>query len=394
MSSDNLSTTTSTDTFPGFVDVGVDLAKNCFQVAYLDPKTRKLINRQLTRSKFYNFICDPKGFSKRIAVEACGASHYWCREAAAHGHKAIMIPASATSTFVQTNKSDVNDARAIWQLMHCPGIQTVRPRCEANQMLGCLLKYREKLITEKTKVSNWIRSQLYELGEITSLGTGNVIKLADEVVGKAKTDGKEWSDIIDVLSDSWHKIINAFDEDIRTVDEFITKRAEASEFCKRLMTIPFIGPVSATAIEYVMEDPTFYANGRQFAAYSGFAPRHTGTGGKITIVGVDHQGNHMLKRILFQAAMSLYMRAKTPASPRKRLAGRKYISKWIDDIALRKPIKKIVCAIANRVCRIAWAVASKGVEFDDSMTTLVRRLRQDPKGVKNKLEDDSQEYNI
>lgn len=129
------------DTCPGYVDVGVDLAKNCFQVAYVDPSTNRMVNRQMTRTKFNDFICNSNGFRKRIAVEACGASHYWCREAMAHGHKAIMIPASATRTFVLANKSDVNDARAIWQLMHCPNIHTVHVRSEANQMLGCLLKY-------------------------------------------------------------------------------------------------------------------------------------------------------------------------------------------------------------------------------------------------------------
>lgn len=384
------------DTCPGYVDVGVDLAKNCFQVAYVDPSTNRMVNRQMTRTKFNDFICNSNGFRKRIAVEACGASHYWCREAMAHGHKAIMIPASATRTFVLANKSDVNDARAIWQLMHCPNIHTVHVRSEANQMLGCLLKYREKLITEKTKMLNWIRAQLYELGEITSQGAARVIPLAEQVVRRAVEEKKEWSDIIAVLNESWHKIVEVFDEDIGTIDEFITKRAEASKLDTRLMSIPFIGSVSATVIEYVMEDPSLFGNGRQFAAYGGFTPRHTGTGGKITVMGVDHQGCHILKRVLFQAAMALYMRVKTPASPDPEVrAARRYSSKWVDDMALRKPIKKVVCAIANRMCRIAWAVGSdEDGSFDDGRMTLVRRLHQDPKGNRHSLEDDCGEFSI
>ena len=149
-------------------------------------------------------------------------------------------------------------------------------------------------------------------------------------------------------------------------------------------------------IEYVMEDPSLFGNGRQFAAYGGFTPRHTGTGGKITVMGVDHQGCHILKRVLFQAAMALYMRVKTPASPDPEArAARRYSSKWVDDMALRKPIKKVVCAIANRMCRIAWAVGSdEDGSFDDGRTTLVRRLHQDPKGNRHSLEDDCGEFSI
>ena len=292
------------DTVSGYVDVGVDLAKNVFQVAYIDPSSRRLVNRQLTRARFYDFVCNPDGFRKRIAVEACGASHYWCREAMAHGHLALMIPASATRTFVQSNKSDMNDARAIWQLMHCPGIPTVRIRSEDNQMLGCLLKYREKLISEKTKLANWIRAQLYELGKITKLGSGSVLPLADGVVKQAQDEGKKWAGIAAMMNASWHEIMASFDENIKSVDEFIASRAKASRLCAKLMTVPSIGLVSATVLEYVMEDPSFYRNGRQFSAYSGFAPRHAGTGGKIAVLGVDSQGNHLLKRVLYEAAMS------------------------------------------------------------------------------------------
>ncbi|MDD7022114.1 MAG: IS110 family transposase [Aeromonadales bacterium] len=382
------------DTVSGYVDVGVDLAKNVFQVAYIDPSSRRLVNRQLTRARFYDFVCSPDGFRKRIAVEACGASHYWCREAMAHGHLALMIPASATRTFVQSNKSDMNDARAIWQLMHCTGIPTVRIRSEDNQMLGCLLKYREKLISEKTKLANWIRAQLYELGKITKLGSGSVLPLADGVVKQAQDEGKKWAGIAAMMNASWHEIMASFDENIKSVDEFIASRAKASRLCAKLMTVPSIGLVSATVLEYVMEDPSFYRNGRQFSAYSGFAPRHAGTGGKIAVLGVDSQGNHLLKRVLYEAAMSLYMRTRTlPTARTQEERRRKHVSPWVARMAERKPVKKVVCAIANRLCRIAWAVASQeDGRFDDSRTTLVRLCGQDPAGDRHSLEDAGCEF--
>lgn len=244
-------------------------------------------------------------------------------------------------------------------------------------------------------MANWIRSQLYELGEITSLGSGKVLPLADEVVRKAQEDGKEWSDIIAMLSASWHKALETLDEDIGTIDEFITRRAEASGLDSRMMSIPFIGGVSATVLEYVMEDPSFYRNGRQFAAYCGFAPRHTGTGGKTTVLGVDSQGCHVLKRVLFQAAMALYMRTRTLPSERTREErARRYLSPWVACMTARKPVKKVVCAIANRLCRIAWAVAvHEGMCFEGSRTTLIKLVRA-PETKLEGLDEEGCEFDI
>lgn len=153
-----------------FVHVAVDLAKNYFQVAYKDHVSGKFVNRQFKRSEFTEFVTNQDTFKKHFYVESCGACQYWCRLAVSHGHKGTVIPASSTKTFISNNKSDCNDAKAIWQLSFVPDIKEIHVRSEANQVMGMVLKCREKLIAEKTKISNWLRGQLYELGEITSLG--------------------------------------------------------------------------------------------------------------------------------------------------------------------------------------------------------------------------------
>lgn len=120
----------------GFVHVAVDLAKKVFQVAYKDPSSGKFVNRQYKRTDFKNFLSDSSSFKKHIFVESCGACQYWCRLAESNGHKGTVIPASATKTFISNNKSDCNDAKAIWQLSFVPDLKEIRVRSESNQVMG------------------------------------------------------------------------------------------------------------------------------------------------------------------------------------------------------------------------------------------------------------------
>ena len=366
--------TTSTDS-DKFVNVGVDLAKKVFQVAYKDPVTGKFINKQLKRNDFQGFIEDQKGFRKHIFMEACGSSYFWCRKALEFGHLADIIPATATRTFVLNNKSDINDAKAIWQLSFVPDVKKVRVRSEENQVLGIILKIREKLIAERTKLCNWMRGQFYELGFIASLGTQKVGTLLEEVKDKIKD--KEWSDEFTAVCDIFKSTKESIENNIKTIENYITTISEKKEICQKLMTIPYVGPINAVAIAYVMEDPKFYKNGRQFAAYAGFAPKHTGTGGETKILGVKDQGNSILKRTLFQAALSMYSHYKSAlASLNKNgeLDLPKVVAKaktqWFQRLSLEFSSREAACAIANKMARTAWAVVNDNKGFNKKLSTL------------------------
>ena len=376
---------TSTDSF---VHIGVDLAKNVFQVAYKDPTSSKFVNRQLKRKDFKEFLENANSFKKHIFVEACGSSYYWCRLAIAPGHKATIIPATATATFVQNNKSDVNDAKAIWQLSFVPDVKTVRIRSEANQILGTLLKLREKLINERTKLCNWIRGQLYELGFVTSLGdSSKITKLLDDC--SEQTKEKEWSDIFSTVSNVFKDSLKAIEKNIKTTEDYIISYARKDNLCCRLMTIPYIGPVNSVAISYVMEDSSCFKNGRQFASYAGLSPKHTGTGGEIRILGVGEQGHNILKRTIYQSALSMYCRYKERqeqiqdstiykdlAEYKEKLTEKAENSSWIAQLSRRMPCKKTVCAIANKMVRTAWAVAASNGGYNYKLSTLVKNTEE------------------
>ena len=373
-----LSTETILNKDEGFVHVAVDLAKKVFQVAYKDPSSGKFVNRQYKRTDFKNFLSDSSSFKKHIYVESCGACQYWCRLAESNGHKGTVIPASATKTFISNNKSDCNDAKAIWQLSFVPDLKEIRVRSESNQVMGMLLKCREKLICERTKISNWLRGQLYELGEIASLGgSEKILPVSLSFIEKSKDSQKSWIDMYELIHTSIQKVITSINDQLDALESFIDNFVKENCLCKKLLTIPYIGPINAYALAYVMEDPKYYKNGREFAARAGTTPSFTGTGGEIKILGVGHKGCSVLKRTIYQPALSMYRRNKTDCENDLELKKNRTNSPWISQLSERKPLKKVVCAICNKMARIAWAIAAdencKG--YEESKTSLIYKIK-------------------
>ena len=153
-------------------------------------------------------------------------------------------------------------------------------------------------------------------------------------------------------------------------ERLIKEQTGKDDLCKRLMTIPYVGPICAFALANSMVDPANFDSARQFADYCGFAPYHTGTGGKVRVLGVARKGNKVLKRVLFEASSALVSRVKMDID----CAGkRRHSSDWIKGLTAGKPYKKATCAVANKICRIAWAIASvPGATYDQEKTSLVR----------------------
>lgn len=174
-----------------------------------------------------------------------------------------------------------------------------------------LLKCREKLISERTKISNWLRGQLYEFGEITSLG-GNekVFALSEKVVQEIKEQKKIWANQYLIIHSAIDDVVNIINTQIELIDVYIKEYTSKDKLCKKFMSIPYIGSINAYALSYVMEDPKFYKNGREFAARAGTTPSFTGTGGEIRILGVGHKGCSVLKKTMYQPALSMYIRTR------------------------------------------------------------------------------------
>ncbi len=293
------------------IHVGVDLAKSVFQVAYEDPDTGRFRNHQLSRAKFEQFISGPGNRRMLVAMEACGSAHHWGRFCMAHGHGVMVLPAEITNRTSVGNKDDHNDAFAIWQASFIPGVRTVRVRDETTQSRSMLLKYREFLLAQQTAETNFMRSMLYEFGVATP---GTSIKSVKAAAAKllegaeASDTGREWSPNLREVLDAFSENTESIAKSLKTIGDFVTGTAAGSELCQRLMTIPYVGPICAVALENVMVDPANFGNGRQFADYCGLAPYHTGTGGKVSVLGISRKGNRVLKRVLYEASSALVSR--------------------------------------------------------------------------------------
>lgn len=352
-------TTTSSFQEKSPLFVGVDLAKSVFQVAYQNPKSSCFYNRQLTRKEFRRFLTEHQG-SLCVGMEACGSAHYWGRECEKLGHEVRILPAITVKYINQGNKDDRNDAHCIWQAMHLPNIKTVKIRDEANQALMSLLKLRDLIIKQKTQMQNNLRGCFYELGVICGSGSESLIETAERLVKELREENKEWSELIAKVSTCAIGLIKGQAKQLQTIDEYIAKYTQENESCRKLMTIPYVGPVTAAALYAVMFDPDNFKNARQFAAYVGFAPTHTGTGGKVVMGGIPLKGNPVLKRVLYQACLAMYSRNK-----RLKHQPEENEDTWLARLSRRQPVKKTVCAAADKICRISWALLHNGECYAD-----------------------------
>ena len=362
-----------------FVHVGVDLAKNVFQVAYMEPRTNTLVNQQMNRTKFEKFLKDSK-IKFKVVMEACSTCHYWGRECRKYGHLPMIIPAEITNSINIGSKDDKNDAHAIWQASFLPAIKTINVRSEENQAEGYLLKTRDFVLKIDTETNNNLKALLSEYGCVcNTTGYEKTKAVAQAFLDKAFQENKPWASTLKESVDALNKVREAIQESEKKLHEKIVETAKNNDLAQRLMTIPYVGPITSLALANVMADPALFKNGRQFADYCGETPYHTGSGGKIIMMGVNRKGNSVLKRSLYEGASNLYNRVKKGIESK---SNHYYQSDWILNLVRSKPRKVAICAIANKMCRIAWAVAAtENGRYDRTKTSLVSVLMKSPEQI-------------
>lgn len=221
---------------------------------------------------------------------------------------------------------------------------------------------------------------LYEMGKATPEGAEAVMSKLKEFIEELDREEPDSlrSEVLKLLATNACNRLKAVISSEQTIDDFITGHAGSDKDCRLLMTIPFIGPVAALAIATVMACPDNFGNGRQFADYCGFAPCHTGTGGKVAVLGLPAKGNRCLKRVLYEPAVGMYTRAKLSLPGDDDVP--EALSDWIMSMSDRKPMKKVVCAIANKLCRISWAVLKSGSPYEQKKSSLIPPSVQGPDG--------------
>ena len=328
-----------------FIRIGIDLAKNYFQIHALTSEDGPPVTRKLRRSKMLEFFAQIEPC--RIGMEACGSAHYWARELKALGHDVLLLPPAYTKPYVKRGKNDAVDADAICEAMSRPGMRFVPVKSEESQAALMLHKTRELLVKQKTMSVNALRGHLAEFGIIAAKGIGRV----DELIELAEKDATLPSTAragIKVLAQS----LEGIDKAISDLDDEIT--GTQTEMTQLLLEVPGIGKLIASAIVTSVPDPGVFKSGRDFSAWLGLVPRQHSSGGKPTLGAITKQGNRYIRKLLVLGATSLLK-----AVGKRKGALRDFIAALL----ARKPARLVTVALANKLARIVLAMMKTGESF-------------------------------
>lgn len=322
--------------------IAVDLAKNVFQVCGINARQQVIFNKQLRRSELAAFMQNqPLG---EVAMEACYSSHYWGRCFEAMGHTVKLLPAQHVTPFVRGNKSDHNDALAIAEAARRPDIMPVPIKSVEQQDIQALHRLRERYVSYRTGLINQTRGLLSEYGIIAPLGHKAFCVLLREA---SEPRARELSAVLKTQANQIADEYYGLTDRIKDLTDTLKALAVANPLCERLMTIPGIGVINATAIVSAIGNGSQFANGREFAVWLGLTPRQSSSGNTFTSGGITRRGNRYLRKQLVHGARAVLSRCKTQTDP---------LSRWVNQLVARRGVNKACVALAARLARIAWVL--------------------------------------
>jgi transposase len=258
---------------PEITTIGLDIAKNVFHAHGRDERGRAIFSKWLSRGRVLDFFSGQPACI--VALEACGGAHHWARELMAMGHTVRLIPPAYVKPFVKRHKNDAVDAEAICEAAQRPNMRFVAIKSEEQQASALVFRTRDLLVRQRTQLINAIRGHLTEYGWVAPKGSSHVAVLGDMIedeIGSSLPDAAKpmFRIMLDMLEELNTKI--------GELDKEIARRAREDAIAKRLITIPGVGPITATAIATLAPPAETFTKGRDFAAWLGLAPRQLSTG--------------------------------------------------------------------------------------------------------------------
>ena len=325
--------------------IGLDLAKSIFQAHGADASGGVVFRKKLRREQLLGFFASQPRCV--VAMEACASAHFWAREIAALGHETRLIPPAYVKPFVKRQKNDMADAEAICEAAQRPTMRFVQPKSAEAQGAAVIFRTRDLLVRQRTQLINALRGHLGEFGFVVRQGAGHVGRLIDVVADPASALPAEARPVLAVVAQS----LQAIQAHIADLDRAIAARAKADPVARRLMTVPGVGPVVATALVALAPSASSFRRGRDFAAWLGLTPKQHSSGGKERLGRTSKMGERSLRRLLILGASSA---AKSAARGGSRA------SPWLLGLLARKPRMLATVALANKMARIVWALMAHG----------------------------------
>ena len=333
--------------------LGIDLAKNVFQLHGVNEAGEVVLHKQLKRRQLLPFLAQLPACL--IGIEACGAMHYWSREFNALGHTTRAMAPQFVKPFLKSNKNDANDAEAICEAVQRPSMRWCPAKTVEQQTILHHHKSRRLLLSQRIRISNHLRGLLQEYGVTIPRGVNQLTKCLPTILedgGQVLT--MDLRALLSTLYEHYQQVV----EQIEVIEKRIHLWHQNSEVSRRLASIPGIGVITATALAGTIGDSRAFRNGRQLAAYLGLVPRQHSTGGKERLLGISKRGDGYVRMLLVHGARSILRSAK-----RRQQAGLDNPYPWLTQLMSRTHINRACIAQANKTARIAWCVLTRGQPY-------------------------------
>lgn len=325
--------------------IGLDTAKNVFQVHGADASGRAVLRKRLRRNQVSDFFANvPKCL---VGLEATRGAHYWARILASFGHEVKLIAPQFVKPYLKGQKNDAQDAAAICEAVGRPEMRFVPPKSIGQQDLQALHRIRSRLIGNRTQLGNQIRGLLAEYGIILPLHLSQVRSQLPDLLSEEHPLLTSFSR---ELFASLYEELCALDQRIQAMEERIQRVFTSNEQCQRIAAIEGVGPLIATAMVAAVSDGRVFRNGRQFAAWLGLVPRQHSSGDKQRLLGITKRGDPYLRMLLVHGARSVVYRSTGKSDPRNQ---------WIAEKQRKIGTTKTCVAVANKNARIIWALLAK-----------------------------------
>lgn len=331
--------------------IGIDLAKDVFQIHGVDSEDQKVLTRKLKRREFLDFFATKVDPNCLIGMEACASAHHWARQLIKLGFIVKLIPPQYVKPYVKRNKNDANDAEAICEAVSRPTMSFVPVKTLEQQDIQSLHRVRCERVKQRTAIANQIRGLAAEYGIVAPLRLNNLRSKIPLWLEDAENGFSiPFRAMLNELNDQ----LKSLDNSIKEFDKQITEIANREPACRKLQTLPGVGPITATALYAAIGDGTQFSSGRQLGAWLGLTPRQHSSGGKEVLMNISKRGNAYLRTLFIHGARSaaLVIEKKDTA-----------IAQWFTRLATRRPKNVAVVALANKNARIAWAILTKGEDY-------------------------------